>query len=95
MKRLSRRIVRANLEESLEQLEDVLAILRAGKPLPEEHFAVMIAHAYHHLNVAWNARNAPMARYRKMTSRDYNLWASFPRDLELNLLSEGKSTRGE
>ncbi len=83
MARVNRRIVTLNLAEAREELQRIEREIAAGKPLPEWQLQLRLEHAYHHLNMAWNARSVPIARYRDMTDRDFNTWAKFSRDIEI------------
>lgn len=42
--------------------------------------AVMIEHIYHHLNWAWNCRNADEARAIRCDNRDFRRWGKFPKE---------------
>jgi hypothetical protein len=83
MGRVNRRIVSLNVAEAREELQRIEREIAAGTAMPDWQLQIWLEHAYHHLNVAWNARSAPMARYRNMTDRDFNSWAQFPRDIEI------------
>jgi len=38
-------------------------------------------HLYHHVNTAWNARDATETQVEKATDDDFNRWSQFPTDL--------------
>jgi hypothetical protein len=38
---------------------------------------------YHHLNSAWNGRNATDEQWRECTDEDYQKWQKFPQDLPM------------
>ena len=42
--------------------------------------AVQMQHIYHHVNWAWNCRNADEARAIRCEWRDYRRWEKFPKD---------------
>lgn len=82
MARLNRKLIAHNVADARERLESLERRLEDGT-LREGHLQVMLEHAYHHMNVAWNARHAPIGRYRRMSDRDFNTWGRFPRNIEL------------
>ena len=49
-----------------------------------EEFEIAIAHAYHHLNTAWNSRFISDEKARNHTDWDFIEWRQFPTDLNLS-----------
>jgi len=45
-----------------------------------ELFAAM-SHLYHHLNTAWNARDAAEDQVQHVSDADFKRWSAFPNDL--------------
>lgn len=89
MSRLNRELILSNLAEAREELERIEALVGVeGGRLSEGELSVMFGHAYHHINFAWNARRAPMKKYRNMKDEDFDAWGRFPADLELPTLAE-------
>jgi hypothetical protein len=88
MGRLNRKLILHNVSEAREELERIEALVSKGGELSEARLSVMFEHAYHHLNVAWNARRVPMKRYSHLTHADFNAWGQFPTDLELLTIEE-------
>ena len=76
------RCVRHDLVEAKEQIEQIIAKLDAGEPPSEGGYLVMIQHAFHHLNIAWNARRCALEKYQQMSTRDFNRWRKFPQGVE-------------
>ncbi len=75
-KTLNWNIIGPNIEDAREQLEEIEARIKAGKPPDPVEFQRMMQHAYHHLNFAWNARLWPQRRYAQLTEQDfhYDTW---------------------
>jgi len=86
MPRLNWTIISSNVQEAREQLEEIEASLAKGERPSPGRLEALIAHAYHHLNSAWNARCAPMREYRSLTDAKFNEWGRFPTELELPAL---------
>ncbi|MDQ1557324.1 MAG: hypothetical protein QOD32_384 [Pyrinomonadaceae bacterium] len=82
MRELNWEIILSNLAEAREQLEQIEQRMKAGEPPVEGEFQVMLEHAYHHLNIAWNARRISSKKYSRMTDEAFNQWGKFPKELE-------------
>jgi ubiquinone/menaquinone biosynthesis C-methylase UbiE len=82
MARINRKRILHNVSEAREQLEEIERVLQGGAPFSEVELGVMLEHAYHHLNWAWNTRSVLKSTYDSMTDRDFNLWSKVPKDLE-------------
>lgn len=69
-----------HLREAAEALADEIRRLEAGDV---ENFetGVGVAHIYHHLNTAWNARTASEDASRVCSTEDFYRWRRFPEDL--------------
>lgn len=83
MARLNWTVVRSNVREAREQLEGIEALLSEGTRPSLGELQVMLEHAYHHLNIAWNARFVGSREYRQLTNQQFKDWGSFPQDLDL------------
>jgi hypothetical protein len=71
-----------NLRETLEELQRSIARLEADPGYPEGELRIAIAHAYHHLNHAWNARHSSRAESSACSDENFARWRKFPRDLD-------------
>jgi hypothetical protein len=78
------RFLVSNLEEAEEDLRQLVEQLKAGQEPSFGDFHSVMAHVYHHLNSAWNARNVTDAEWRECTEENYNKWQKFPHDLPLH-----------
>ena len=74
-------VILANIADAREQLQEIEARVHAGHPPDDIEFEVMIRHAYHHLNFAWNMRNYTLERYADLSDEDFDRWGRFPDDL--------------
>ena len=81
MPKLNRAILRYDIGDCVEQLQQILAKLDARKPLDDIEYRIEMQHAFHHLNFAWNARHWPMKRYEQCSKRDFKKAGDFPKDL--------------
>jgi hypothetical protein len=75
-------IITSNLREAIEELEKLHRSASEGN-LDEEKLQVGLLHAYHHINFAWNIRRVPTSRYTALSSENFDLWGSYPSDIEL------------
>ena len=71
-----------NLEEAQEELTRILAAMKPGSEVDEAEFHVCMVHLYHHLNTAWNARNASSEDTASPTQEQFDAWSRFLEDLE-------------
>ena len=80
--RVNWRMVLSNLSEAREELQQLESLAsRPGARRSAIELEIGLGHAYHHLNAAWNGRRLSMARWRKMTSRDFRMISQRPRDV--------------
>jgi hypothetical protein len=65
------------------ELETTLREIEANPEYDYGEFRVAMEHVYHHINSAWNARDASPERAKACTQADFRAWRQFPRDIEL------------
>jgi hypothetical protein len=75
------KVVASNLAEAREEIEEFEALLAKRGRRSEVDLQLSLEHAYHHLNVAWNARRATMRQYRNLTDAQFNQWGRFPKGI--------------
>jgi len=81
-RRMNWKWVLSNLAEAREELQRLERLAsRPGARRTSIELEIGLGHAYHHLNAAWNGRRFSMARWRKITSRDYRMVSRWPRDV--------------
>ena len=85
-------LVRSNVAEAREELAR-LEKLATSDARTEGRLEVSLAHAYHHLNVAWNARRIPMSLYASLTDAQFNAWGAFPGRIRLERVGTRKAKR--
>jgi hypothetical protein len=91
---LNRSLVRRQIAEAREQLEDLDARLKKGSRLNEEELAILLGHAYHHLNFAWNCRRVPEKAYRSLTEVQFRKWGRVPLRVAENMVPRTRKPRG-
>ena len=67
------------MDESVKELEKSVAQEERRQSLTEGALFVSMAHAYHHLNFAWNCRHAPEERVWRYDPADFKRWSKFPK----------------
>ena len=75
--------VRFHLTEALEALGQIIKELDEDPEFDDSVYWVDMQHLYHHLNTAWNARNASEAQVKAVKDSDFNGWSRFPTDLPM------------
>jgi len=88
-------IIKSNISEAREELEKLERRIASGDCPEEGEFFVMLQHAYHHLNFAWNIREMPTERYASMTDEEFNEWGKFPLDMDEYLFHLESGEKGE
>ena len=79
---LNREWIALHLAEAQEELERTLRDL-ARPDYSEAEFEVAMAHAYNHLNTAWNSRAADAERVAAESGEQFYEWRAFPTDIDM------------
>jgi hypothetical protein len=79
---MNRDWIEFNLRETIDELTRTVSELGAVD-YSDEEFAVAIAHAYHHLNTAWNGRYAAPDEVEPGSDELFYKWRAFPNDIPL------------
>lgn len=82
MPRLNWKIILSNIAEAREQLEEIEARVKNEKKPDEIELQILLEHAYHHLNFAWNIRHISSKRYSKLSDEEFNQWSKVPKEIE-------------
>ena len=67
------------LAKELEPRKEYADRLAKRLPLTDSGLFFSLAHAYHHLNFAWNSRRAPEERVWACAQADFDRWSRFPK----------------
>ena len=81
---MNRDYILFHLREAREELDGTIRELEAQPDYDVGEFLVAIGHLYHHINTAWNARDASAERAAACTQEDFARWRQFPDDLDLS-----------
>ena len=90
----NRSLVRRQIVEAREQLQDLEKRLGAKSRLSEAEFEIFLGHAYHHLNFAWNCRRVPESKYRGLTRGQFRKWGKVPLRVAESLVRWSREGRG-
>jgi hypothetical protein len=88
MNRMNWKIIESNIQEAREQLVQIELLISSKKYPSEGELQVMVEHAYHHLNFAWNTRRIATKQYRRLSDEEFNRWGKYPSDIETFVISE-------
>jgi hypothetical protein len=72
-----------HLNDARKAIEQLTSNLESKADYGIDEYRVDMQHVYHHLNTAWNGRDADEARTRASAQKDFNIWRQFPKDLEI------------
>ena len=75
-----------NLHEAAEALAELIKEMEADPEYDQGQFDVDLHHVYHHINTAWNARNASPERIETCSEEDFQNWRQFPTDIDMTVL---------
>ena len=73
-----------HLQEGYEELARTISEIATESDYAQEELTVAMAHLFHHLNTAWNARNVSTERAAVCSETDFERWRQFPNDLEIS-----------
>jgi hypothetical protein len=69
--------------EAREELTNSIAEIEATDDYGFGEFSVAMTHLYHHLNTAWNSREALANEVNESSDDNFRRWRQFPEDLPL------------
>jgi hypothetical protein len=78
---MNRDFVPFNLREAEQALSGTIKEIESDAAYGHFELSIEMAHLYHHLNTAWNARESSEERARVCSQEDYEQWSRFPLDL--------------
>ena len=80
---MNKRHILFHLKEAREAIEQLASDLESAADYGFDEYRVNMQHVYHHLNTAWNGRNADEARASASAQEDFDAWRQFPKDMEI------------
>jgi len=80
---VNRNWVLFHLGEARHEIEKTLKEIRETPDDDYGEFFVAMQHLYHHLNTAWNSRDATEDRVAQRSPEDFYQWGRFPSDLPM------------
>ena len=72
-----------HLGEASEELSKTIHAMKEAPDYDYGAFLVAMQHLYHHLNTAWNSRDASPDQVRTESDEDFGRWSQFPDDLPM------------
>jgi hypothetical protein len=72
-----------NLREAAEALARLIRDIEGDPEDSWEGYDVHVAHLYHHVNTAWNARFETPEATQRCSAEDFARWRQFPTDLDI------------
>jgi hypothetical protein len=76
-----------HLKESKEAIARIILTIESEPGYEYGNYVVDMGHLYHHLNTAWNSRNATKEQIEPGTDYDFDKWSQFPTDLPMMKVS--------
>lgn len=81
--KMNKEWVLSNLKESKEAIENIISEIKTDPEYEYGNYVVDMGHVYHHLNFAWNSRNATEEQARACTHENFKKWGRLPMDLPM------------
>ncbi|MEQ1914254.1 MAG: hypothetical protein HOP24_08200 [Sideroxydans sp.] len=82
---MNKKYILFHLNEAFEELQSTIAELGAQSDYDNDDYVVAMSHLYHHINTAWNARNASESDSAECSEENFRKWRRFPKSDELLL----------
>jgi len=82
---MNRDAVIFHLREAKEELDRTIANVECDGSYDSVEFQVAMSHLYHHINTAWNGRDASAERHRECAQSDFDSWRKLPSNSDLLL----------
>jgi len=82
---MNRDAILFHLREAKEELDRTIAEIDTNLAYDFGEFRVGMGHLYHHLNTAWNGRDATREQHRDCAQKDFDVWRKFPENSDLML----------
>lgn len=72
-----------HLTEAQQEIATTIREIRETPDYGYAEFWVAMQHLYHHVNTAWNSREATRTEVDTATDEDFNRWSQLPTDLPM------------
>lgn len=72
-----------NLREAIDGILSTIKEIENDPEYEYGNYVVDMRHIYHHVNTAWNARDADKKRTDECSQKDFDMWRQFPKDMEM------------
>ena len=87
---MNRDQVLSHLSEARHAIARIIDEIRETPDYDDSEYRVDMQHVYHHINTAWNSRNATPTEVDQATDGVFNRWNTFPSDLPMMQVGQSK-----
>lgn len=81
---MNREYVLYHLKEAHEELTKTIREIEQDPDYNFGEYIVAMTHLYHHINTAWNAKDATPEQADRCSEEDFERWRQFPSDIDLS-----------
>lgn len=74
-----------HLREAHEELTRTIQEMEQDSGYDFGEYFVAMMHLHHHLNTAWNSRDATPERVKACTEEEFETWRQFPADIDMSV----------
>jgi hypothetical protein len=82
---MNKKFMLFNLREAKDQLLEIIRDIESDPEYEYGAYMVEMTHLYHHINTAWNARDASDDEVRECSEEDFFKWRQHPPGDEIYL----------
>ena len=82
---MNKNFMLSNLREANEEILRIIREIESDPAYGYGDYVVGMTHLYHHVNTAWNARDASDDRVKDCSEEDFYRWRQFPASNEIYL----------
>ena len=72
-----------HLKEARDAIDTTIGAIQADAEYEFGNYWVDMQHIYHHINTAWNSRDASPTEIAASTDADFTRWSALPADLPM------------
>jgi hypothetical protein len=82
---MNREWILSNLKEAHEELQGVIEGFEKRSDYDIGEYYVAMMHLYHHLNMAWNSKDASEKEVSTCSEENFSKWRQFPSDIDMSV----------
>jgi hypothetical protein len=82
---MNREWILFHLKEAHEELRCIIEEFEKTSDYVQGEYWAAMMHLYHHLNTAWNSKDASLEEVRTCSEENFSKWRQFPSDIDMSV----------